>query len=741
MESIWIDAVEFNTKGGWKKESQFVREMGSSYLVANDVPGTPASDAETEITVNEEGWYRIFARTKNWKYPEAPGQFTVKVDGEETAHTLGKMPILYWYWDLAGDVYLKIGKHKIALSDKTGWLSRCAAIIITNDFDYTPSPEEKRWQKDRAEMKGISLKTKDYGSFDFAVVGAGPGGIPAAISAARHGLSVALISGRPTIGGNASDEGSIGLDGAGSHIKGYHETGIANEIKRVYEEFPDFTYQSALEYLVGKEKNITVFLNEICIDAESENGIIKNITLVNAETLERHTLSAPYFCDSTGDGWVGYFAGAKYRVGREAKHEYDENFAHEAPDLLTMSGCNCAPGVVRNFAAEDTGSPVEFVAPDWAIKFPKELYRKPQYKHTTEWWLENSNDYDDLWDSEFTRDAMVRLGIGYFDWRKNLYEEKEIFANYRLTELALHLSKRENRRIIGDYVLSQKDYTEQTEFPDAIGYHGWGIDIHHVKGIFSGAEGAFDRDKGVGVPPSPIPYRCLYSINIRNLFTASRCSSFTHMALGSTRVESTLALCGQAVGAAAYLCKKYEVLPRDIYLSHIKELQQTLICDDQTILGVKGEDEADKARCATVTATSFDKEEAAFPENVINGEIRSIEKNNAWISDKAKGLPQSITLELPKDEEISEIHITADTDLTLPRHSYWPVEVPFLHTLKDADIEILKDGEWKKIGEIRGNFIRKNKIVFAPEIAKAVRVTVLSASGEDVAKINEIRIY
>ena len=134
MENIWIDAVEFNTLGGWKKESQFVREMGSSYLVANDVPGVPVADAETEITVNEEGWYRIFARTKNWKYPEAPGQFTIKVDGEELYHTLGKMPILYWYWDLAGDVYLKSGKHKIALSDKTGWLSRCAAIIITNDF-------------------------------------------------------------------------------------------------------------------------------------------------------------------------------------------------------------------------------------------------------------------------------------------------------------------------------------------------------------------------------------------------------------------------------------------------------------------------------------------------------------------------------------------------------------------------------------------------------------------------------
>ena len=446
---------------------------------------------------------------------------------------------------------------------------------------------------------------------------------------------------------------------------------------------------------------------------------------------------------AVGMGNIWLFPARVSACGGGAKHthEYDEKFAHDNPDLLTMSGCNCAPGVVRNFLAEDAGFPVEFIAPDWAIRFPKELHRTPKYMHTTEWWLENSNDYDDLWDSEFTRDAMVRLGIGYFDWRKNLYEKKEIFENYRLTGLALHLSKRENRRIIGDYVLSQKDYTEQTEFPDSIGHHGWGIDIHHVKGIFSGAEGEFDRDKGVGVPPSPIPYRCLYSVNIKNLFTASRCSSFTHMALGSTRVESTLAVCGQAVGAAVYICKKYGVFPRDIYLSYVKELQQTLICDDQTILGVVGKDDADKARGAKITATSFDKEEEAFPENVINGEIRSFEKMNAWMSDKGESLPQSITLELSEENEISEIHITADTDLTLPRHSYWPVEVPFLYTLKDADVEALVNGEWIKIGEIRGNFIRKNIVRFSSVKATAVRVTVLSASGSDIAKINEIRIY
>ena len=158
-------------------------------------------------------------------------------------------------------------------------------------------------------------------------------------------------------------------------------------------------------------------------------------------------------------------------------------------------------------------------------------------------------------------------------------------------------------------------------------------------------------------------------------------------------------------------------------------------------MGVVGKDEADLARTAKITATSFDEKEEAFPENVINGEIRSFEKMNAWMSKEGESLPQSITLELSEESEISEIHVTADTDLTLPRHSYWPVEVPFLYTLKDADVEVMANGTWVKVGEIRGNFIRKNVVNFESIKASAVRVTVLSASGSEVAKINEIRIY
>lgn len=117
----------------------------------------------------------------------------------------------------------KKGCHRLSLIDLTGWLSRCAAVIITNDFDFTPSPEKEILLKQRQQIKGLREEVIDKGEWDFVVVGAGPGGVAAAISAARHGMKTALICGRPFVGGNASNEGTIGLDGAGAHHDGWRK--------------------------------------------------------------------------------------------------------------------------------------------------------------------------------------------------------------------------------------------------------------------------------------------------------------------------------------------------------------------------------------------------------------------------------------------------------------------------------------------------------------------------------------
>ncbi len=740
LEIIWLDANDFKTYGGWQTETQFVKEMGQPYLIANHIPGVPVENADTDFSVKTEGYYRIFVRTKNWRLPYAPGQFKVAVDNSELENTCGKMPSPDWYWEIAGDVYLKAGNHKLELCDKTGWLSRCATVIITNDFDYTPSPEINRLLKQRAQAKNIDTKIKDLGNWDFVVVGAGPGGVPAAISAARAGLKTALICARPYVGGNASEEGTIGFDGAGGKNPGNHETGIANEIKR-YREHYKTSWQKALEMLIEKEPLLTLYTNSMCTDAVSENNLITSVEITNTLTLEKSVISAPLFADCTGDGWLGYYAGAAYRVGREAKHQYNEEFAPESPDTLTMSGCNTKTHLgfqLLGFYMEEEPQKTEFKAPEWTPSFPEgtETQRYQKKPHSPEWWLENSNDYDDLWNQEYTRDTLAAINVGYFGWLKTTSPQKDEFANYSLKYLCLHNSKRENRRIIGDYVLTMTDIMDGKKFEDVISYHGWGIDVHHPKGIFSGKEGPFHLN--TEVPVSPIPYRCLYSKNIGNLFVASRCSSVSHLALGSTRVESTIATMGQAVGTAAAFCKKYNTLPRGIYESHIKELQQQLLKDDQTIFEISNEDTDDKAKNASIYATSEASSKKGFAKNVINGKIRSTaDECNSWISES--GLPQSITLKFNNVMDISRVQITVETDLTYPLFSCWETP-PFYDTANDITIELLKDGKCMEKKEITDNFVRQIRSDFSNMSADEVKVTVNKADS-NVAIINEIRIY
>ena len=168
METIWIDAAEFDIPGQWKLETQFVREMGQGYLLACETPGVPVKDAITSFKIGESGYYRVFVRTKNWHLPESPGQFQIGIDDMRLENICGTMRTTKWHWEIAGDIPLKKGCHRLSLIDLTGWLSRCAAVIITNDFDFTPSPKRKsclnRGNKSRDLGKRSSIKANGISS-------------------------------------------------------------------------------------------------------------------------------------------------------------------------------------------------------------------------------------------------------------------------------------------------------------------------------------------------------------------------------------------------------------------------------------------------------------------------------------------------------------------------------------------------------------------------------------------------
>jgi hypothetical protein len=598
---IWLDAAAFEHHGGWKLDTQFALQMGQGYLLAAGKPGVPVDGAFTRFSVPASGRYRVWARAKNWLREYSPGRFQVAIDQSESETLLGGLPTEEWVWEIAGDFDLDSGRtHQVRLIDRTGYYARCAALIITDEMDFTPPQPVEMLLKLRTELLGVPAAPLDGGSYDVIVVGGGPAGVPAAIASARAGQRTLLFTSRPTLGGNAAEEAGVGFDGASSRQPHAREGGIAEELRRL-RDHDGISWEKALHRLAESEQNLTLLYNTALIGTDVKDNVIQSIMARDTGTLRSLRFAARMFIDCTGDGWLGYYAGARYRVGREAAWEYGETLAPAAADSVTMSGCLMGGSV--GFKARDIGAPVEFITPEWCYRFPpgREWNRYVTGVHG-HWWLEHQGTRDDLFEAEKARDELMRISLSFFGWLKHDWEQKERAANYDIIEIPFYDAKRENRRFIGDYVLNERDCVEGGIFPDTVGHTGWTIDVHHPLGVFSGREGPFHAN--MHIPMVSLPYRCLYSKNIDNMLMAGRNISATHIALGTVRVQNTIAVAAQAAGTAAAIANRHGTTPRGVYERHLDELRQTLLRDDQFIPGVRNEDALDIALSASVRASS-----------------------------------------------------------------------------------------------------------------------------------------
>ena len=599
---VWIDAEDFLDYGGWRLDTQFVHTMGSAFLLAAG-QGTAVADAQTTVEIPAAGRYRLWVRARDWFPEHSPGRFQVVVGGKTSEVVFGQASSDRWQWRSGGEFDLAAEPTRLVLRDQTGYFARCDALILATDPDYVPPDDVPGIQDERRRLTGLSLEPRESGDFDVIVVGAGSAGCPAAIAAARYGAVTGLIQDRPVLGGNASVELGVGISGAGSRHANARESGIIEEAGRIKARHRHPRMSEPFRILAEGEPNLNVLVNRrvIAVEMAGPNRIAA-VRAIDTLTGEIHVYRAKQFIDCTGDGWVGYYAGAEYRMGRESREEFGEDLAPPEADRITMSGCLMG-NLALGYQAADVGQPVDYVPPPWAAKLPTEDFgRAVRGFLSGHWWLEHEGTIDDLADPERARDELVRISFGYWDYVKNHWPERAAARNYDLVYLPHGDARRETRRLIGDYLLKQQDVQQGAMFPDRISYGGWSLDVHHPRGIYSGGEGPFDCN-----PPVPIysiPYRCLYSVNIDNLLFAGRHVSVTHIALGTVRVQGTLATLGQAAGTAAAMCIERGYDPRRLGRDEIAALQQTLLKHDQYIPGLRNEDPADLARTATVRASS-----------------------------------------------------------------------------------------------------------------------------------------
>lgn len=440
---------------------------------------------------------------------------------------------------------------------------------------------------------------------DLVIAGAGMPGICTALKSARMGLKTALISNRPYFGGNGSAELMIMIVGAsGMQEFNYNarETGIIEELflENLYKnpEKNRYVWDGILLDKLRAEENLMLFPNT-CIDEVqmAEGGNIRSISGLQTTTETRHVFEAPLFVDDTGDGTVGYLAGAEYRYGREAQAEFGEKFAPETAD----------DGVLPStmvFFAHDVGHPVSYTPPKFAKDYTKTdvlEYRiiPPDMFHQFLWFYELDGNLNQMDCYEDILQHHRELVYGVWDYIKN--SGKYAADNYAFSYISPIAGKRESRRLMGDYMLTEGDILQQTDFEDTVGHGGWSIDLHALDGFYS-KELINQHIYLRGI--YQIPYRCCISKDVDNLFLEGRSMSVSHVALGSVRTMATLSTIGQANAIAAFLCKKYGISPRQVGQDHLEELQQLLLEADQFIVGKQYQVPDNLAAAASVSVSS-----------------------------------------------------------------------------------------------------------------------------------------
>lgn len=578
---------------------------------------------------------------------------------------------------------------------------------------------------------------------DLLVAGGGIAGVCAALAAARNGATVVLAQNRSVLGGNSSSETRMHIVGADAHGKkpGARETGIMEELRledAARNPQRSFSIWDLLLYdKVACEPNITLLLDtdvigaDVC-DAPSRRIVAAHAT--RASTEEEFAIRAKFYADCTGDGRLGFEAGADFTEGRESRDEFGEPLAQPARDRQRL-------GSSMMLMARDLGRPTHFKAPSWARAFSGKDFRGHRDIFSYEygyWWFEWGGQLDTIKDDEAIRRECLRIALGVWDYVKNSGEHPGS-ANYALDWIAPITGKRESRRFLGPVILTEHDIRNPETRPDAVAYGGWPMDLHPPRGVDASPEPACTQHWFPHL--FSIPYGAYHSRNVENLFFAGRNISATHVAFAATRVMATCGVGGQAVGTAAALLTGAGSTRCDEV--GIEALRRQLAKDDCFIPGYRNDDSADLARRAQITPPRASA--------VTDGIARDLDPSwghwadadpHAW---RCEGPDGEIVLDWPEPVEIGEIRLTFDSGLKRELILSGSDEAS-RKTLRAPQPECTRhyrlslDGNL--VAEVDDN-IHRHRIhrLHEPVRAKSLRLQCLGTCGNAPPGLYEIRVY
>jgi hypothetical protein len=443
---------------------------------------------------------------------------------------------------------------------------------------------------------------------DVIVVGGGPGGLPAAIAAARRGATVLLVERYGFLGGLATAglvapilghtssrahtpivEGLLremtermhALDGALTWEEACQEWGIRFEAEALKRVADQMVHESGVELMLH------TIATGVLVEGEDIQALI-----VESKS-GRQALRGQVYVDATGDADLAYWAGAPTRKGRafDGRMESMGSFVHiGGVEDVTEEQASAAREALRTAMARGE---FRFYNDGFTAN---NTVTGGQYAANMTRWPGDSTKICDLTQAE--------IGIREQIWRLWAFlRQQPGFERCTVRQTSPQVGPRESRQAIGEYILTGDDVQAGRKFADAVARGSWWIDIHCPMGhaypvhlciiecprqeacaFWAAEHDASMRHRAALYPPDDdwydIPYRCLTPQRVGNLLVSGRCISATHQGMAGARVMGTCMAIGQAAGTAAALAVRSGATPRAI---DVTQLQDALRADGALI--------------------------------------------------------------------------------------------------------------------------------------------------------------
>ena len=436
-----------------------------------------------------------------------------------------------------------------------------------------------------------------FGEFDVVVVGGGPSGIAASVSAAKHGASVLLVERYGFLGGMGTAGGVTNFAGLYGRKNGEMRQvvhGVVDEVLARIDALgglnaPQDGMQGRIRvrsYDVSAFKcaadQLLVASNvQILFHAWAAAVVMEDqrITALLVETKSgRQAIRAKSFIDCSGDADVAHFAGVAYELG-------DGHGSGLYPTTMFRVGhVDAAPALaaVGEFKAINTLMHEVQARTPGRYNFPREgAILRPQ-KNPAEW-RANVTQISNAGGTAMDATDARQLSAGELEGRRQVAQyftfmrhEVPGFEQSAIVDIAAQIGIRESRRIKGMYALTGEDILSSKQFDDVIGINAWPMELHAAGRIdWRFPRNGESSESTQGRVYNDLPFRMLVPLNVGNLLVAGRCASMTHEGQSAARVSGGCFVMGQAAGTAAAQLSTGQTFAN----TDVKNLQSTLKLD------------------------------------------------------------------------------------------------------------------------------------------------------------------